>query len=231
MRYAAELLLEQTPTGFSGWDTIGAISYCTPVPLMCEAIVSEFFGDTERAEECRDMVSSNPFVGEETDGLSVLTELSDSGLKELVDGLIAFEKHIYWFYPADPQPEERFGYEWSAEFHLDSAALFDAMGQQELATRCYMDALAADPFDPDVFATCAVAMYSRSNVDLMRTYIEDGLLMDPSHGTLNVLAALYWSGAGEEEKARSHLDIADGAELTEEDMVIYDAVVAFIGEV
>ena len=65
----------------------------------------------------------------------------------------------------------------------------------------------------------------------MRTYIEDGLLMDPSHGTLNVLAALYWSGAGEEEKARSHLDIADGAELTEEDMVIYDAVVAFIGEV
>lgn len=230
VRYAAEELLGTASEGFSGWDTIGAISLCSPVPFLCEAITAQHSGDTARAEECREMVKENPFILSEMDALSILPELSDAGLKELVEGLIAFEHHIYWFYPADPQPAERSGYEWSSEFHLDLAIFFEAMEKQELATRSYLNALTADPFDPEVYAMCALHMYSISNVELMRTYIEEGLLIDPAHGTLNVLAAMFWSGAGELELAQSHLDTAAKAELNEVDMVIYESVAALIKE-
>lgn len=230
LRYGADLLLKREPIGFAGWDTVGAISYATPAPFLCEALVAEHTGDSARAEECRKMAQGNPFLLKGMDDLAVLTELSDSGLKELAEGLIAFENHIYWFYPADPQPEERSGYEWSAEYHLDTASFLEGMGQQELATQCYLNALTADPFNPDVFALCALHMYNISNVELMQTYIQEGLLLDPEHGTLNVLAALLWSGAGETELAREYLEKAGQAELSEADIVIYEAVAGFLKE-
>lgn len=229
LRYAGELLLEREATGFSGWDTVGAISYCTPVPFLCEAIVAEHTGDTERAAACREMADYNfVYAVEGIDKLSVLTKLSKNGLQELVTGLIAFEKHIYWFYPADPQARTRNGFEWSAEYHLNLAGAYEELGQTAPATQAYLDALAADPFSPDVYALCAKAMFAISDVNLMLVYIEEGLLLDPQHGTLNTLAAMLWSAAGDRDAAQAYLAAARAAELNEEDAAICDAVDAFL---
>ena len=229
LRLAAQQLAEQDPTGFSDWDTVGAISYCTPVPFLCEAIVAEQQGNTERAAACREMAEYNiVYTVEGIDALSVLTELSEEGLLELIEGSKAFEEHIYWFYPADPQAEERCGFEWSAEYHLNLAGAYEALDSEELATECYLNALAADPFSPDVYAFCAKAMYAISDVDLMWVYIEEGLLLDPNHGTLNTLAAMLWSAAGDLDKAQTYLDTAKAAELSEDEIAICEAVEAFM---
>lgn len=229
VRLAAQELLGQTPTGFADWDTVGAISYCTPVPFLCEAIAAEHSGDGERAAACREMADYNfVYSVDGMDDLSVLPELSKAGLQELVEGLTAFEEHIYWFYPADPQPRERCGLEWSSEYHLNLAGAYEELGQRVPATECYLDALAADPFSPDVYAFCAKAMYAISDVNLMQVYIEEGLLLDPQHGTLNTLAAMLWSAAGDHQQAQSYLDAARAAELSEEDGAICDAVEAFM---
>lgn len=229
VRYGAELLLERESTGFSGWDTVGAISYCTPVPFLCEAVVAEHTGNADRAAACKEMAEFNfIYEVEGVDALSVLTQLSEDGLQELVSGLIAFEEHIYWFYPADPQAQTRYGFEWSAEYHLNLAGAYEEVGQTALATQSYLNALAADPFSPDVYALCAKAMYAISDVNLMLVYIDEGLLLDPQHGTLNTLAAMLWSAAGDYDTAQSYLDTARATELNEEDAAICDAVDAFM---
>lgn len=229
VRYACELLLNRESAGFSGWDTVGAISYCTPVPFLCEGIVAERMGDTERAASCREMAEYNfVYTVEGIDKLSVLTQLSKNGLQELTNGLIAFEQHIYWFYPADPQARSRNGFEWSAEYHLNLAGAYEELGQTAMATQSYLDALAADPFSPDVYALCAKAMYAVSDVNLMLVYIEEGLLLDPQHGTLNTMAAMLWSAAGDYAAAQTYLDAARAAELSEEDAAVCDAVEAFM---
>ena len=228
VRYAAELLLGESSTGFSGWDTIGAISLCSPVPFLCEAVTAEKSGDTDRAAQCRELAARNPYTANGFDDFSALASLSDSGLRELVEGLKSFEEHIYWFYPADPQSAERSGMEWSADYHLGLAALCTEMGLTTQATDCCMDALAADPFDPEVFSSCAVAMYSISDLELMQVYIEEGLLIDPEHGGLNALGAMLYAAAGQRELAQEHLNIARTGELTETEQSICDAVDAFL---
>ena len=45
-----------------------------------------------------------------------------------------------------------------------------------------------------------------------------------------ILAALLWSGAGETELAREYLEKAGQAELSEADIVIYEAVAGFLKE-
>ena len=228
LRYGAELLLGESSGGFSGWDTIGAISLCSPVPLLCEAITAEKAGDAERAAECREQAALNPYTGKGFDDFSALVTLSEDGLKELVEGLKAFEAHIYWFYPADPQGMERSGMEWSADYHMTLAAVYLEMGFEAEAAASCLDALAADPFDPNVFTLCATVMYEISDIELMQTYIEEGLLMDPDHGGLNTMAALLYSGTGDNERAQTHLQKARTAELTENEAAICDAVEAFL---
>ncbi len=229
VRYAAQQILGEESTGFSGWDTIGAINYCTPVPFLCEAVAAEQAGNTERAAACWEMADYNfLYLVDGTDALSTLAGLSESGLSALVEGLTAFEEHIYWFYPADPQPQERCAFEWSPEYHLNLAGAYEELGLQTLATESYLNALAADPFSPDVYAFCAKAMYVISDVNLMQTYIEEGLLLDPGHGTLNALGAMLWSAAGDTERAQACLKAARAAELSEEEKAICNAVDTFM---
>ncbi len=228
VRYAAEQLLGESSAGFSGWDTIGAISLCSRVPFLCEAVTAGQSGDAERAEQCRELAALNPYTAKGFDDFSALATLSDSGLRELVKGLKDFEAHIYWFYPADPQSAPRSGMEWSADYHLALAAMSEELGQEAETAGFCLDALAADPFNPDVFAFCAIAMYSISDIELMQLYIEEGLLMDPDHGGLNALAALLYSGTGDHDLARQHLDKALSGPLTENEQSICNAVDAYL---
>ena len=71
-------------------------------------------------------------------------------------------------------------------------------------------------------------MYSISDIELMQVYIEEGLLMDPEHGGLNTLAALLYSGTGDHDLARQHLDKALSGQLTENEQSICDAVDAYL---
>lgn len=219
LRLASQQILGQEPVGFGDWDTVGAISFATPVPFICEAIVAEYSGDNERAQECREMaqLNFNEVIG--TENLSVITTMEKSELETLINNLIEFEKHIYWYYPADPVPRERSGLEWSPEYHLNMAGAFEELGYTELATDCYLDALAQDPFNADLFALCAKAMYSVGDINLMRTYIEEGLLMEPEHPLLNSLGAVLWCAAGNYELAQEHLTIAQAANSTDEEVV------------
>ena len=228
VRYAAEQLLGESSDGFSGWDTIGAISLCTPVPFLCEAVTAEKSGDPDRAAQCRELAALNPYATEGFDDFTGLAALSEDGLRALIQGLKAFESHIYWFYPADPQPGERSGMEWSADYHLALASVYESAGYEAEAAASALDALAADPFDPDVFAFCATAMYNISDIQLMQTYIEEGLLMDPDHTGLNALAALLYSGTGDYDRAMEHLRKARAGSLTETEAAICDAVDAFL---
>lgn len=228
VRYAAEQLLGESSEGFSGWDTVGAISLCSPVPFLCEAVTAEKAGDTDRAAQCREMAALNPYTANGFDDFSALTTLSEDGLKELVKGLKAFEAHIYWFYPADPHAAERSGMEWSADYHMTLAGVYLEAGFEAEAADACLDALAADPFDPDVFALCATVMYTITDIELMQTYIGEGLLMNPDHGGLNALAALLYSGTGDTTLAQEHLQKARAAELTENGAAICDAVEAFL---
>ena len=97
VRYAAELLLGESSTGFSGWDTIGAISLCSPVPFLCEAVTAEKSGDTDRAAQCRELAARNPDTANGFDEFSALASLSDSGdpLKVSVSIGIAVIKDDY----------------------------------------------------------------------------------------------------------------------------------------
>ena len=118
--------------------------------------------------------------------------------------------------------------EWSADYHMTLAGVYLEAGYEAQAAASCLDALAADPFDPEVFALCATVMYTVSDIGLMQTYIEEGLLMDPDHGGLNALAALLYSGAGDNALAQEHLQKARAAELSENDAALCDAVEAFL---
>ena len=52
--------------------------------------------------------------------------------------------------------------------------------------------------------------------------------MDPEHGGLNTLAALLYSGTGDHDLARQHLDKALSGQLTENEQSICDAVDAYL---
>ena len=125
VRLAAEQILGEEPTGFGDWDTIGAVSFATPVPYLCEAVAADFSGNTERAEECKARAELNPNQVAEYAVFAALADMDQKTLKNLTEALIEFENHIYWFYPADPIPRERNGMEWSPEFHLVLAAAFE----------------------------------------------------------------------------------------------------------
>ena len=144
--------------------------------------------------------------------------MDQNTLKELAAALIEFEKHIYWFYPADPIPRERNGMEWSPEFHLVLAGAFEELGQTKLATDAYLDALAQDPFNPELFAMCAKAMYQAGDIGLMLTYIEEGLSIDSDHALLNALAALLWCAADDAELAKDYLTIAKAANSSDDEV-------------
>lgn len=228
VRYAAEQLLGEISAGFSGWDTVGAISLCSPVPFLCEAVAAEQAGDMERVAKCKELAALNPYVAEGFDDFSALSQLSNEGLRELAEGLKAFEEHIYWFYPADPQPQERRGMEWSADYHLSLAAAYSSAGLEAEAASATLDALAADPFSPDVYTACAGAMYEITDIELMQVYVEEGLLINPDHGGLNAMAALLYSGTGDTELARRHLSKARSAELSESEAAVCDTVEGFL---
>ena len=218
VRLAAEQILGKEPTGFGDWDTVGAISFATPVPYLCEAVAADHNGDTERAEACKTLAAMNPDQLAEYTVFSALADMDQKTLESLTNALIEFENHIYWFYPADPIPRERNGMEWSPEFHLVLAGALEELGQTKLATDAYLDALAQDPFNPELFAMCAKAMYQAGDIGLMLTYIEEGLLMDSDHALLNALGALLWCAAGDAEQANQYLDIAKAANSTDEEV-------------
>ncbi len=218
VRLAAEQILGQEPTGFGDWDTVGSISFATPVPYLCEAVSATFAGDSERAEEYKTLAEINPNQIAEYETFAALAVMDQNTLKELAAALIEFEKHIYWFYPADPIPRERNGMEWSPEFHLVLAGAFEELGQTKLATDAYLDALAQDPFNPELFAMCAKAMYQAGDIGLMLTYIEEGLSIDSDHALLNALAALLWCAADDAELAKDYLTIAKAANSSDDEV-------------
>lgn len=218
VRLAAEQILGQEPTGFGDWDTVGSISFATPVPYLCEAVSVTFAGDSERAEEYKALAEINPNQIAEYETFAALAVMDQNTLKELAAALIEFEKHIYWFYPADPIPRERNGMEWSPEFHLVLAGAFEELGQTKLATDAYLDALAQDPFNPELFAMCAKAMYQAGDIGLMLTYIEEGLSIDSDHALLNALAALLWCAADDAELAKDYLTIAKAANSSDDEV-------------
>ena len=218
VRLAAEQILGQEPTGFGDWDTVGSISFATPVPYLCEAVSVTFAGDSERAEEYKALAEINPNQIAEYETFAALAAMDQNTLKELAAALIEFEKHIYWFYPADPIPRERNGMEWSPEFHLVLAGAFEELGQTKLATDAYLDALAQDPFNPELFAMCAKAMYQAGDIGLMLTYIEEGLSIDSDHALLNALAALLWCAADDAELAKDYLTIAKAANSSDDEV-------------
>ena len=108
--------------------------------------------------------------------------------------------------------------EWSPEFHLVLAGAFEELGQTKLATDAYLDALAQDPFNPELFAMCAKAMYQAGDIGLMLTYIEEGLSMDSDHALLNALAALLWCAADDAELAKDYLTIAKAANSSDDEV-------------
>ncbi len=218
VRLTAEQILGQEPTGFGDWDTVGSISFATPVPYLCEAVSATFAGDSERAEEYKTLAEINPNQIAEYETFAALAVMDQNTLKELAAALIEFEKHIYWFYPADPIPRERNGMEWSPEFHLVLAGAFEELGQTKLATDAYLDALAQDPFNPELFAMCAKAMYQAGDIGLMLTYIEEGLSIDSDHALLNALAALLWCAADDAELAKDYLTIAKAANSSDDEV-------------
>ena len=218
VRLAAEEILGNEPTGFGDWDTVGAVSFATPVPLLCEAVAADFKGDTERAEECKNRAELNPNKIAEYMVFAALADMDQKTLENLAAALIEFENHIYWFYPADPVPRPRNGMEWSPEFHLVLAAAFEELDQTKLATDAYLDALAQDPFNPNLFAMCAKAMYQAGDIGLMRTYIDEGLLMDSEHALLNALAALLWYAADDAELAKEYLAVAKAANSSDDEV-------------
>jgi len=219
VRLAAEQILGEEPTGFGDWDTVGAVSFATPVPYLCEAVSADFAGNTEHAKECRARAELNPNQVAEYPVFAALADMDQKTLKNLTEALIEFENHIYWFYPADPIPRDRNGMEWSPEFHLVLAGAFEELDQIKLATDAYLDALAQDPFNPDLFAMCAKAMYQAGDIGLMLTYIEEGLLMDSEHALLNSLAALLWCSADDTEKAKKYLAAAQAANSTDDEVI------------
>ncbi len=218
VRLAAEQILGQEPTGFGDWDTVGSISFATPVPYLCEAVSATFAGDSEHAEECKALAEINPNQIAEYETFAALAAMDQNTLKELAAALIEFEKHIYWFYPADPIPRERNGMEWYPEFHLVLAGAFEELGQTKFATDAYLDALAQDPFNPELFAMCAKAMYQAGDIGLMLTYIEEGLSIDSDHALLNALAALLWCAADDAELAKDYLTIAKAANSSDDEV-------------
>ena len=218
VRLAAEQILGQEPTGFGDWDTVGSISFATPIPYLCEAVSATFAGDSERAEECKTLAEINPNQIAEYETFAALAVMDQNTLKELAAALIEFEKHIYWFYPADPIPRERNGMEWSPEFHLVLAGAFEELGQTKFAIDAYLDALAQDPFNPELFAMCAKAMYQAGDIGLMLTYIEEGLSIDSDHALLNALAALLWCAADDAELAKDYLTIAKAANSSDDEV-------------
>ncbi len=224
LRLAAQQIAGQKPTGFSDWDTVAAISYASPVPLLCEAIAAEHAGDPAHAQGCREMAVLNENTVAFAGDLQCLTSLSDKQLSSLIEKLIAFENHLYWFYPADPIAAERCGMEWSPAYHLQVAGALETLGYDRDALPYYLDALAQDPFDPELFLLCAKAMYKAGEIQLMRTYLEEGLLMEPDHPGLNAWSALLWLAAGDGALAQTHLDTALAGKLSEEDAAVCKAV-------
>ena len=164
------------------------------------------------------MAEQNPNQVVATETLSAIVDMDKKTLKELVGVLIEYEKHIYWFYPADPIPRKREGMEWSPEFHLTLAGVLEELGLDMEALDAYQEALAQDPFNPDLFALCAKAMCNAGDFNLMCTYIEEGLLMDSEHALLNALGALLWCAAEDVELAQEYLNKAKAANSTDEEV-------------
>lgn len=216
LRYACELLADVSPSGFQDWDTIGAINFTTPIPYYCEAITSK---DEERVKECHELANYTLQEIKEADNISLLKDLSKEDLQLLIDEFKTFESEVYWFYPADPIARERTGLEWSAEYHLVLAGSFEELEMNKEAIDAYMDALACDPFNPDLYAMCAKGMYYNGDIQLMQTYIEEGLLVDPKHDLLNALGALLYCAAGEKEQAKSYLKQAKAAKSKNEEVL------------
>ncbi len=224
LRLAAQQIAGQPATGFADWDTVGAINHTSPVPFLCEAIAAEHTGDSQRAQTCRELAAMNQNTVDFAEGLGSIAKLSKAQLAEMIEDLVAFEQHLYWFYPADPIARERNGMEWSVEYHLSLGAAMQALGFAEKAVPHYLDALAQNPFDPELFLLCAKVMYTAGDINLMYTYLEEGLLLEPSHPGLNVWSALFWLAAGDATLAQAHLDAVPAGELTEEDAAVYRAV-------
>ena len=217
LRYAADLLLEARgetieTDRFADWDTIGAISLACPCPFMLEALVCRETGDTVRAEACQEMAALNPQKVHGTEGFDALPDMSTSGLKELKEKLEAFEDHLLSLWPAEPVAAERYGYEFSTEYHYTCAELALEFDEQWVALECYERALQTNPFLADTYLICAAQAVNVESPETILAYLRGGLALDETHPGLNALAAAFWFSAGEEELYQEHLAAARGSD-------------------
>lgn len=217
LRYAVDVLLEargediQTDR-YADWDTIGAISLACPCPFMLEALVCRETGDTVRAEACQEMAALNPQKVHGTEGFDALPDMSTSGLKELKEKLEAFEDHLLSLWPAEPVAAERYGYEFSTEYHYTCAELALEFDEQWVALECYERALQTNPFLADTYLICAAQAVNVESPETILAYLRGGLALDETHPGLNALAAAFWLSAGEEELYQEHLAAARGSD-------------------
>ena len=138
--------------------------------------------------------------------------MSTSGLKELKEKLEAFEDHLLSLWPAEPVAAERYGYEFSTEYHYTCAELALEFDEQWVALECYERALQTNPFLADTYLICAAQAVNVESPETILAYLRGGLALDETHPGLNALAAAFWLSAGEEELYQEHLAAARGSD-------------------
>ncbi len=195
---------------YRDWDAIVACGMGCPAPHYFEGLVLEIQGKTDEAQVCYDRAAANPTYEEQD--FWYLRNMTVEELYVLRDTVLGKETDIHEEY--NPRTvlcsTERTGLEYSPAYHLTLAAQAAAEGYDDLAWGCALNALLANPTQPELYG--AAACYGLDAVAAeAEEIINEGLYVFPEDGLLNYLAGILQLAAGNNDAAREFLETAEAS--------------------
>lgn len=183
------------------WDALASFNYASPFPWLFQGLSLHAQNRAEEAQECYHNAALNPDFDIKSGDVILfeLANMSGDELKTFKEKLTKLEDRIYATYTPEPNlyPRDKYGF---------SALYLTSLAQEELeasegdftgALRHYEAALSVDPFDGDNFVSCALACLYLGDMDKTFFYVNEGLLADPQHEGLSVLAKRLNEGRGQ----------------------------------
>ena len=195
---------------YAQWDEARRISRVSPYPAFFEGLIYEMQGNEEEAELCyREAQLCDGYTLALHEFL-FLQDLSTEELYALRGEVAKQERLCHSQFDAVAFAGEMSYLDWLPEYHIELARQVFESDNPDFATALghYENALAADPFNIQMYICCALSALYAEKADDAQRYIAEGLFVAPENGSINAVAAALYCAAGETEQARQYLKVA-----------------------
>ncbi len=190
---------------YKDWDAIVGAGPGSAAPFYFEGLLFTIQGKDAEAEECYTKAKANPMYTERD--FYYLRNMTVAELYKLKEDVSALENTVYQAYtPRTKLLAERTGAEFSPYYHLAMAK--ERSDRPTEALQCALNALIANPLEPTLYSSAAAYAIDAGDSGSALEFLNQGLYVFPSDGSINYMAALFSAANGDNESAKTYIATA-----------------------